>query len=149
MRYALKPLYCRPWLLQGLSPKLIESHYENNYGGALRRLNAITAQLEAADFPKMPGFALNGLKREELIALNSVILHELYFASLGGNGRDLGAFADILTRDFGSADRWKAEFAAMGKALGGGSGWVLLTYVPRDRSSRRSSAMFPASPPRK
>jgi Fe-Mn family superoxide dismutase len=132
MRYALKPLHCRPWLLQGLSPKLIESHYENNYGGALRRLNAIAAQLEGADFAKLPGFALNGLKREELIAHNSVILHELYFASLGGDGRDPGSFAEVLSRDFGSVDRWKAEFAAMGRALGGGSGWVLLTYVPRE-----------------
>ena len=132
MRYALKPLHCRPWLLQGLSPKLIESHYENNYGGALRRLNAIAAQLEGADFAKLPGFTLNGLKREELIAHNSVILHELYFASLGGDGRDPGSFAEVLSRDFGSVDRWKAEFSAMGRALGGGSGWVLLTYVPRE-----------------
>lgn len=133
MRYALQPLHCRPWLLQGLSAKLIESHYENNYGGALRRLNAITAQLDAADFAAMPAFTLNGLKREELVALNSVMLHELYFASLGGDGRDPGAFADALTRDFGSVQRWKAEFAAMGRALGGGSGWVLLAYVPRER----------------
>ena len=133
MNYVLKPLHCRPWLLQGLSPRLIESHYENNYGGALRRLNAITAQLEAADFASLPGFTLNGLKREELVALNSVLLHELYFASLGGDGRDPGTFADVLARDFGSAERWKAEFAAMGRALGGGSGWVLLAYVPRER----------------
>ena len=133
MRYALKPLHCRPWLLQGFSPRLIESHYENNYGGALRRLNAITAELEAADFAKMPGFTLNGLKREELLALNSVILHELYFASLGGDGRDPGSFAEVLGRDFGSVDRWKAEFSAMARALGGGSGWVLLTYVARER----------------
>lgn len=132
MRYALKPLHCRPWLLQGLSPKLIESHYENNYGGALRRLNAIAAQLDGADFAKLPGYTLNGLKREELIAHNSVILHELYFASLGGDGRDPGAFAEVLSRDFGSVERWKAEFAAMGRALGGGSGWVLLTYSPRE-----------------
>jgi Fe-Mn family superoxide dismutase len=131
-RYALKPMHCRPWLLQGLSPKLIESHYENNYGGALRRLNAIASQLEGADFAKLPGFTLNALKREELIAHNSVILHELYFASLGGDGRDPGSFAEVLTRDFGSVERWKAEFAAMGRALGGGSGWVLLTYVPRE-----------------
>lgn len=131
-RYALKPLHCRPWLLQGLSPKLIESHYENNYGGALKRLNAIAAELDGADFAKLPGFTLNGLKREELIAHNSVILHELYFASLGGDGRDPGSFAEVLNRDFGSVDRWKAEFAAMGRALGGGSGWVLLTHVPRD-----------------
>ena len=46
MRYHLKQIHCRPWLLLGLSPQLIESHYENNYGGALRRLNAITEQLE-------------------------------------------------------------------------------------------------------
>jgi superoxide dismutase, Fe-Mn family len=140
MRYTLKPLHCRPWLLQGLSPKLIESHYENNYGGALRRLNAITAQLEAADFARMAGFTLNGLKREELIALNSVILHELYFSSLGGDGRDPGSFAEVLARDFGSVDRWKAEFAAMGRALGGGSGWVLLTYVPRERRLMNQTA---------
>jgi Fe-Mn family superoxide dismutase len=133
MRYQLSALSCRPWLLNGLSAKLIESHYENNYGGALRRLNAITQQLESADFGKTPGYAVNGLKREELIALNSVVLHELYFASLGGDGRQLEAFADVLARDFGSVDRWRSEFAAMGKALGGGSGWVLLTYVPRER----------------
>ena len=132
MRYTLKPLHCRPWLLQGLSPRLIESHYENNYGRALRHLNAITAELESADFATMPGFTVTGLKREELIAHNSVILHELYFAILGGDGRDLGSFAEVLARDFGSVDRWKTEFAAMGRALAGGSGWVLLAFVPRD-----------------
>ncbi|TMH05622.1 MAG: superoxide dismutase, partial [Betaproteobacteria bacterium] len=42
MRYRLSPIFCRPWLLNGITPRLIESHYENNYGGALNRLNAIT-----------------------------------------------------------------------------------------------------------
>ena len=118
MTYAMKPLGCDPARIKGMSERMIVSHYENNYGGALRRLNAITAQLEGADFAKMPGFTLNGLKREELIAHNSVILHELYFASLGGDGRDPGSFAEVLTRDFGSVDRWKAEFAAMGREIG-------------------------------
>ena len=40
---------------------------------------------------------------------------------------------DVLARDFGSVDRWRSEFVAMGNALGGGSGWVLLVYLPRDR----------------
>ncbi|TMH72090.1 MAG: superoxide dismutase, partial [Betaproteobacteria bacterium] len=133
MRYQVKPIYCRPWLLNGLSLKLIESHYENNYGGALRRLNAITEHLESLDFAKTPGYVLNGLKREELIALNSTLLHELYFASLGGDGKPKGTVAEALARDFGSLDRWHAEFTAMGSALAGGSGWVLLVYVPRDR----------------
>ena len=133
MRYQLKPIFCRPWLLNGLSLKLIESHYENNYGGALRRLNAIAEQLESLDFAKAPGYVLNGLKREELVALNSTLLHELYFASLGGEGKPARTMADALTRDFGSVDRWRSEFVAMGNALGGGSGWVLLVYIPRDR----------------
>jgi Fe-Mn family superoxide dismutase len=41
--------------------------------------------------------------------------------------------ADAIARDFGSFDRWRAEFSAMGKAEGGGSGWVILAYSPRDK----------------
>ena len=132
MKYPLKQIHCRPWTLNGLSLKLIESHYENNYGGALRRLNAITEQLEGMDFEKAPGHVLNGLKRDQLTALNSTLLHELYFASLGGDGQPTKGMGELLARDFGSLDRWRAEFRAMGYALGGGSGWVVLTYVPRD-----------------
>src|SRR6202008_4007102 len=86
MRYQIKPIQCRPWTLHYLSHKLIESHYENNYGGALRRLNAITEQLESLDFGTAPPHLVNGLKREQLVALNSTLLHELYFACLGGEG---------------------------------------------------------------
>ena len=132
MKYQLTPIYCRPWLLLGLSPKLIESHYENNYGGALRRLNAITEQLESLDFAKAPSFLVSSLKREQLVALNSTLLHEFYFASLGGDGKPTARMQDVLAADFGSVERWREEFVAMGKALGGGSGWVVLTYVPRD-----------------
>jgi len=133
MRYQLTPIHCRPWLLNSLSLQLIESHYENNYGGALRRLNAITEKLESLDLAKTPGHVINGLKREELAALNSTLLHELYFASMGGDGKTTEAMAAVLARDFGSADRWRDEFVAMGNALAGGSGWVVLVYVPRDR----------------
>jgi superoxide dismutase, Fe-Mn family len=133
MRYQLKPIHCRPWLLLGLSPELLESHYENNYGGALRRLNAISEQLESLDFANTPGYVVNGLKREELVALNSTLLHELYFASLGGDGKPTERLAAALHSDFGSVDRWRSEFVAMANALSGGSGWVLLTFIPRDR----------------
>jgi len=133
MKYHLKQIHCRPWTLSGLSLPLIESHYENNYGGAMRRLNAISDQLATLDFAKAPGYVINGLKREELVALNSVVLHELYFASLGGDGTPpTPVIKEALAAHFGSVDRWRDEFLAMGYALGGGSGWVLLTYVPRD-----------------
>src|SRR5688572_31707799 len=152
MRYTIKQIHCRPWTLNGLSLKLIESHYENNYGGAMRRLNAITEQLAALDFANTPGHVLNGLKREELIALNSTLLHELYFASLGGDGKPTRALADSLARDFGSVDRWRGEFVAMANALSGGSGWVVLVYLPRDRrlvnqyASEHSQAVAGAIP---
>jgi Fe-Mn family superoxide dismutase len=119
--------------LHGLSERLIDSHHANNYSGAVKRLNAIRAQLSALDFASAPGFQLNGLKREELVATNSMLLHELYFASLGGDGKTLlPAMTLALDANFGSVERWRSEFVAMGKALGGGSGWVLLTFLPRD-----------------
>src|ERR671934_1512661 len=108
MRYQLTPIYTRPWLLNGLSLRLIESHYENHYGGALRRLNAITQQLESLDFDKTPAYVVNSLKREQLIALNSTLLHELYFASMAfGDGKPTPRLAEALTRDFRSVDRWR------------------------------------------
>jgi len=116
MPYEIKPLSCDPKKLKGLSEKLIVSHWENNYGGAVKRLNAITAQLAALDFATAPVFVVNGLKREELIATNSMILHELYFDGLGADGEPDRALRDALVRDFGSVDRW-----------------VLLTYSHRDR----------------
>ncbi len=133
VEYAMKKLPFDPAKVPGLSEKLLVSHYENNYGGAVKRLNAITAQLATLDVTAAPVFVINGLKREELIATNSMIIHELYFDSLAGGGEPDGALAEALARDFGNPARWKAEFAAVGKALGGGSGWVLLTYSPRDK----------------
>jgi Fe-Mn family superoxide dismutase len=118
MAYEMKPLACDPTRIKGMSEKLITSHYENNYGGAVRRLNAIVDQVGKLDFPAAPVFVVNGLKREELIATNSMILHELFFASLGDESAPEGQLRDALTRDFGSIERWQAEFSAMGKAQG-------------------------------
>lgn len=132
MAYRIAPLRPSPDELAGLSERLIASHYENNYGGAVRRLNVIARDLAALDPAAAPVFLLNGLKREKLIAMNSMRLHELYFDGLGRG--DLGGdLAQALERDFGSVERWRAQFVAMGKALGGGSGWVVLAYLRRDR----------------
>jgi len=82
----VRPLLLKPQWMNGLSERLLVSHYENNYGGALRRFNAIRARLAALDWGRAPVFEINGLKREELMAASSVILHEIYFDSLGGHG---------------------------------------------------------------
>ncbi len=123
--------------LRGLSERLLLSHHQNNYGGAVKRLHLIRAELAALDWTSAPGFRVNGLKREELIAANSMGLHELYFASLGGDGKLKPAgkpagFGVGLKRDFGSFERWSTEFTGLATALGGGSGWALLSWSVRE-----------------
>src|SRR5881296_3842028 len=100
MPFEMKPLSCDPSRVRGMSERLIISHYENNYGGAVKRLNLIEEKLAELDPSSAPGFLINGLKREELIAMNSMILHELYFANLGEGDGPSGALAKVLERDF-------------------------------------------------
>ncbi len=119
--------------LAGLSDKLLHSHHQNNYGGAVKRLNAIRQALQSVPRSTMPWFELNGLKREELIATNSMLLHELYFDSLGNGQQPMAPAMQLaLAGSFGSEALWRDEFSAIGKALGGGSGWALLTFQPRE-----------------
>lgn len=135
----VRPLLLKPQWMNGLSERLLVSHYENNYGGALRRLNAIRARLGVLDWARTPAFEINGLKREELMSAGSVILHEIYFESLGGYGdspptglaEPPAELAEAIERDFGSVIAWRTEFTAMAKALAGGSGWTILAWSER------------------
>ena len=128
-----QPLPFDPKAVPGLSEKLLTSHHDNNYVGAVKRLGAIRGEFAKLDPATAPVFTVNGLKREELIAWNSMILHEVYFAGLTAPVAPSAGLAQAVERDFGSHDRWATEFSSMGKALGGGSGWVILTYSPHDR----------------
>jgi hypothetical protein len=47
MTYAMKPLGCDPARIKGMSERMIVSHYENNYGGAVKRLNLIDQRPQA------------------------------------------------------------------------------------------------------
>lgn len=56
----------------------------------------------------------------------------MFFDGLGEQSAPDAELMSVVKRDFGSYERWRAEFMAMGKALAGGSGWVLLMYSSRD-----------------
>src|SRR5437899_11029280 len=107
MRYHVAPIFCRPWLLAGLSQRLIESHYANNYGGALRRLNAITEKLATLDSSATPGYAVKGLKSHALVAPNSTPLADRHVSTARPAGHPTSAIAVALTRDFATSDRWR------------------------------------------
>jgi superoxide dismutase, Fe-Mn family len=129
--YTPRPLPYDAGSIPVLSERLVSSHHANNYSGAVNRIGAIQSQIGKLDLATVPGFQLAGLKREELIAVNSMIIHELYFGGLGKATAPGSVLGQQLEQDFGSYTAWRAEFMAMGKALGGGSGWVFLMWSPR------------------
>ena len=130
-------------MLNGLSEQLMVSHYENDYGGAVASLNAIHRELDALDLAAAPAYRIRAMKREQLAAQASVTLHELYFASLGGEGTALftgsGAGTGLaenvsaaLEQHFGGATSWRREFVRLAQALSDHSGWVTLSHSRRD-----------------
>jgi Fe-Mn family superoxide dismutase len=126
-----RPLPFDPAKLTGLSERLIRSHWENNYCGAVKALNAVERRLAAMlDDSELPPYVYGDLKREELLRTGSVRLHELYFGNLGGDGKAGDSMERVLSRAFGSFSRWEAEFRRTANALAGGSGWTILAFGP-------------------
>ncbi len=124
-----KPLPFDPAKLKGISEKLIKSHWENNYSGAVGALNVIEKRLATMVNDKdVPGYVYADLKREELVRTGSVVLHELYFANLGGDGKAGGDVLSGIKHWFGSFEQWEAEFRKTAQGLAGGSGWVILAH---------------------
>jgi Fe-Mn family superoxide dismutase len=127
--HELKPLPFEASSLDGLSARLIESHWSNNYGGSVRALNETNKRLAAALADSdLPAYTYDDLKREHLMRTGSVVLHELYFENLGGDGRAPASARSLLGSAFGSFDRWESEYRRIAMGLGGGSGWVVLAY---------------------
>ena len=124
-----KPLPFDPAKLKGLSEKLIRSHHENNYTGAVTALNAVEKRLDVLMRDKdTPPVVYGPLKREELHRTGSVVLHDHYFANLGGDGKPAGTVLDAIKLAFGTAENWEAEFRRTAASLAGGSGWTTLSY---------------------
>ena len=111
--------------LTGLSERMITSHHENNYGGAVKNLNKVEEELQRVT-KDTPGFVVSGLRERELTFGNSLVLHELYFGNLGGNGKPSGAVEKAIADAFGGFARWEELFRATAMSLAGGSGWTLL-----------------------
>ena len=140
MRHSLVPIPCKPWMLNGLSERLVVSHYENDYGSAVRSLNAIQEALATVDLDAAPAYQLRAMKQEELATRGSVVLHEVYFAALGGDGGAVftgsgpgtkigDAVSAALEQQFGGIAEWRREFVALAHALAGAPGWIVLSYA--------------------
>ena len=126
-KHVIRPLPFDAKKLAGISERMILSHHENNYGGAVKNLNK--TELEIAKLAKdAPGFVVSGLRERELQFSNSLALHELYFANLGGDGKPAGAVQKAIATAWGSFDAFESALRATGTSLGGGSGWTVVDF---------------------
>ena len=129
-----KPLPFDAAKLRGISEKVIKSHWENNYIGSVKALNAVEQRLAAMLKEKdLPAYMYGDLKREELIRTGSIVLHEQYFANLGGNGKADGTALKLIEKWFGNYEQWENEFKKTANSLSGGSGWTVLAFNEHTR----------------
>jgi Fe-Mn family superoxide dismutase len=113
-----------------LSKEQLSVHHTAHYGGALSSLKQIETELEGADPAKAnANYApIRELKREQIHALNSVVLHELYFDGLTAQSGAPGESSlDALKKRFGSMGKWLDDFRAAAVAA---RGWAMLALQP-------------------
>jgi Fe-Mn family superoxide dismutase len=121
---ALKPALLE---LDGISRAAVEAHYKL-YEGYVSKRNEILGRLASADADSANQVYsdLRALKVDLSFAIGGIKNHELYFEHLGGHGGDpSGAVAELLARDFGSVDAWRADLKATGMAA---RGWAWTAY---------------------
>lgn len=125
----IRPRELKPALLEldGISRASIEAHYKL-YEGYVNKRNEILGKLGGADAASANQVysEIRGLKVELSFALGGIKNHEVYFEHLGGDGGPAtGPVGDLIKRDFGSYDAWRADLKATGMA---GRGWAWTAY---------------------
>ena len=114
-----------------VSPETTDWHYNTHHKGYVTVLNNIEKELETTDPTKANGnySQIGELKRRYTWNHAGALLHDVYWEVLGGDG-DASKGADVkaaIEKEFGSFDKWKADFKAccVSAKL---SGWGLLVY---------------------
>jgi len=113
-----------------VSQKTKDAHVEL-YKGTVEKLNGVSAELDSADRVSADSrhSAFRSLKLDEAYNLNSVWLHELYFANCFDPHSEIvmDSMAYLrIQRDFGTFEDWQKDFIA--NAMSCGQGWVVLGY---------------------
>jgi Fe-Mn family superoxide dismutase len=120
--------------LKGISDNQIQQHRDTLYKGYVDKLNIIEDEIKKAAIEGAnPTYSPIGeLKRQEIFATNGVYLHELYFGNLGGGGGPAaGKVSDMIKAQWGSFEKWLADFRAAGMAA---RGWVVMAYSFNDNT---------------
>ncbi len=134
MAVQLKAIEFRYENIETISQKQFDVHLEL-YQGYIKKTNEVWGKLEDVAIRKEANATYSlyrGLKKGETYALDGVILHELYFANLGGKiNVPSGSIINEIDKYFDSFENWKEDFIACGKAA---RGWAMLAYDQRSKS---------------
>jgi Fe-Mn family superoxide dismutase len=137
--HKVKPLPFAYNSLEGISEQQLKFHHDTHYIAYVNNRNKIEEQLDEmrkkGDFPN-----IRGLKLNESHNASGMILHEVYWDTLGGKGGDpKGKLAEKMKQDFGTIENWKKEFMAIATT---GRGWVLLCFDLSDNRLHNYSVDF-------
>ena len=128
-REEITPRQLKPALLEldGISRESVEAHYKL-YEGYVSKRNEIMGKLDELDVSSANQVysEVRALKVDLSFAIGGIKNHEIYFDHLGGGGGEPdGAIRELLFRDFGSLENWRADLKATGMA---GRGWAWTAY---------------------
>ena len=128
-REEITPRQLKPALLEleGISRESVEAHYKL-YEGYVNKRNEIMGKLDELDVSSANQVysEVRALKVDLSFAIGGIKNHEIYFDHLGGGGGEPdGAIRELLFRDFGSLENWRADLKATGMA---GRGWAWTAY---------------------
>ncbi len=102
-------------------------HHDTHYAGYVNKRNEVETELSKADRSKANAnySVFRALKLEETWNGNGMLLHEMYWDTMGGDGKyDAGmGIIKKIVEDFGSFQAWKDDMAATAKS---GRGWAVL-----------------------
>ncbi|MDX6398004.1 MAG: superoxide dismutase, Fe-Mn family [Gaiellaceae bacterium] len=126
---AIRPRDLKPALLEldGISRASVEAHHRL-YRGYVSKRGEILRRLASVDLgsANQVSSELRALKVELSFAIGGIKNHEVYFEHLGGGGGGpTGAIAELIARDFGSAQAWRDDLRATALA---GRGWAWTAY---------------------
>jgi Fe-Mn family superoxide dismutase len=117
--------------MDGFSEALLKNHFTlyQGYVANTNKLSDLLGGMLAEGKTATPEYA--ELKRRFGWEWNGMRLHELYFGNLGGKGAldPASKLGKAVAAEFGSVEKWEADFRAAGAMRG--IGWVVL-YQDRE-----------------
>jgi len=130
--YTLPPLpYAYGALEPYISQQIMTLHHDKHHNAYVTGANAALDKLEKARAGTLQ-VDIKATLRDLSFNIGGHKLHSIFWNNMapsgkGGGGSPTGKLAEKIAQDFGSADKFKAQFSDAAKAVEG-SGWALLLH---------------------